>query len=168
MEDEKAQLDLLDRILGRNLNWVASADAKVTPMLAINTAMLGVIAALVPKATDWTVLSGIATAIATLSLFGGVVFLVLATFPRLNGPRSSLLFFGGIASYEEEQYLEKILQGITPDLLKDYARQCHRNAEIAQQKYRFIKYAMVCTFFSVPAWVLSVALLYQIKCLILP
>jgi len=54
MKDEKAQLDLLDRILGRNLNWVASADAKVTPMLAINTAMLGVIAALAPKAVDST------------------------------------------------------------------------------------------------------------------
>lgn len=168
MKDDKTQLDLLDRILGRNLNWVASADSKVTPMLAINTAMLGVIAALVPKASDWSVLSGIVTSIATLSLFGGIVFLVLATFPRLNGPKSSLLFFGGISSYEEDQYLEKILQGVTPEILKDFARQCHRNAEIAHQKYKFIKYAMICTFCSVPAWVLSVALLYQIRCSIIP
>ena len=166
MQDDQAQLDLLDRILGRNLAWITAADAKVTPLLAINTTMLGVLATLAPQANSWTIYSSIATFLAVLALFGSIISLILATFPRLNGPKSSILFFGGISSYEEDHYLEKVLQGINPEIHKDFARQCYRNAEIAKEKYRFIKYAMIFSFTSVPAWVVAIALLYQIKGLV--
>jgi hypothetical protein len=49
-----SRLDLVDRILSRNLSWVAAADTKIAPVLAIDTAMLGVLAALAPVGFQWT------------------------------------------------------------------------------------------------------------------
>ena len=128
------EIDLIDRILSRNLSWVAAADSKVTPVLAIDTAMLGVLAALVPSAASWKAVPAILAAVSGLLLCGSVVNLIVATFPRLSGPRASLVFFGGISSFERDKYVKQFLSSQTPEIAKDLVEQCHRNAEIASAK----------------------------------
>src|SRR5439155_4799082 len=110
------EIDLIDRILSRNLSWVAAADSKVTPVLAIDTAMLGVLAAFVPSAASWKAVPAILTAISALLLCGSVVNLIVATFPRLSGPRASLVFFGGISSFERDNYVTQFLSSQTPEI----------------------------------------------------
>ena len=162
--NEKATLfDLIDRILTRNLGWVAAADAKIAPILAISTAMLGALAALIPHSNSWTIPSAILTAFATRLLLGAIVCLVAASFPRLKGPRGSLVYFGGIAAYAPDAYVSELLKGITDDLLKDYALQCHRNAEIARSKYANLRWAMILLYSSVSPFVIDVFLLYQLR-----
>jgi hypothetical protein len=45
MPDSKERLDILDKILSRNVAWIGSADTKATLLFGVDTAMLGVLAA---------------------------------------------------------------------------------------------------------------------------
>lgn len=157
------KLDLLDRILTKNLAWISSADTKGTLLFAVDSAMLGVLAAIVPSVNRWSIAAAIFTTLASLALAASVCFIVAGMFPRIAGPRNSLVFFGGIASHDEDQYVRKILDGVTEDLLADFARQCHRNAEIAKAKYDLVRKAVVCMFLALPFWLSSIWLLYSLK-----
>lgn len=160
MASMSPEIDLIDRILERNLAWIAAADSKVTPILAVDTAMLGVLAALVPAAASWRALPAVLAAVSALFLFGSVTSLVVATFPRLAGPKASLVFFGGIAGFEREQYVAQLLSAQNVDVAKDMAQQCHRNAEIAATKYWCVKWAMILLFAALPFWLAGISLLY--------
>jgi len=74
-----SRLDLVDRILSRNLSWVAAADTKIAPVLAIDTAMLGVLAALAPVGFQWTAVQAGVAAVA------GVLLLASLGVPRVRG-----------------------------------------------------------------------------------
>jgi len=154
------EIDLIDRILSRNLSWIAAADSKVAPILAIDTAMLGVLAALVPSAASWRALPAVLAAISTLLLCGSVLSLIAGTFPRLSGPKASLVYFGGISNFEREQYVNQLLGSQSADLARDMAQQVHRNGEIAATKYWCVKWAMILLFASLPFWVVAISLLY--------
>jgi hypothetical protein len=156
-------LELSSGILERNLSWISSADSKISPVLAINTAMLGVIIALLPTASGWSIVTAIFSSITVILLIGSIICLISATFPRLKGPKGSLIFFGGIAEYEQEVYVNTIMKGITEDILKDYARQCHRNGQIAQTKFHFIKWAMILLYSSIIPFLVDIYLLYNLK-----
>jgi len=157
------KLDLLDRILTKNLTWISSADTKGTLLFAVDSGMLAVMAALIPPTNLWSIGAAVFAALALIGLGASVLFIVAATFPRLDGPRSSLVYFGGIASHDEDQYVRKILDGVTEELLTDFARQCHRNADIAKTKYDMVRKAVVCTFLALPAWLIGVWLMYPLK-----
>lgn len=157
------KLDLLDRILTKNLAWISGADTKGTLLFAVDSAMLAVMAALVPSMNLWRISSAIFSVLALICLGISVLYIIAASFPRLDGPRNSLIYFGGIAAHDEEQYVKKIMDGVTDELLVDFARQCHRNAEIAKIKYDMVRKAIVCTFLALPTWLASVWLMYPLK-----
>ncbi|MCE7915733.1 MAG: hypothetical protein DYH15_13965 [Nitrosomonas sp. PRO4] len=156
-------LDLLDRILSKQLSWIATVDTKGTLLFAIESAMLAVLAAIVPSVEQWTIAAAVSSSIALISLLASIVFVAFAAFPNLNGARGSAVFFGGIAATDENQYVKKLAQGITNDLLEDFARQCHRNAEIANIKFEYIKKSAISTFLALPFWLISIWLFYTFK-----
>lgn len=159
------KLELLDKILSKNLTWVANADSKGTLLFGINSAMLAVVVALVPSSGAWTTSAAIFATLSALPLVTSIGFIAFGLFPRTNGPRNSLIYFGGIASHDEAQYVRKVINGISPELLEDFARQCHRNAEIAKEKYHHVRYAVILTFLSLPIWLVSIWLMYPLKML---
>lgn len=163
MADFENKLDLLDRILTKNINWIGSADSKGTFLFAIDSAMLAVLAALVPSIDQWTIGMAVFASFSLATLSASVLFIVLATVPRLDGPRNSKIYFGGIASFDEDDYVSRISEGITEDLLRDFARQIHQNAEIAKRKFDMIKRAFISTFLALPVWLISIWLMYPIK-----
>lgn len=162
MNENQERLDLLDRILTKNLAWISAADAKGTQLFAVNSAMLAVMAAITPKAADWTTIAVVFSVFASVALITSICLIVAATFPRLEGPRNSLIYFGGIASHDEDQYVKKIMSGISEELLEDIARQCHRNAEIAKQKYSHVRRSVTATFISLPIWLIAVWQMYPL------
>lgn len=89
------RLGFLDRDLSLNLAWIAAAGAKVAPLLAIGTTMLGVLAALAPRASVWLNLAAISAAIACCLLLASIGCLVAAVCPRLSGPKNGLVFLQG-------------------------------------------------------------------------
>lgn len=149
------------QLLDRQLVWISAADAKVGPILAMATAMLGVLAALVPEPTEWTILTALASAAAAVALLFALVALFLAAFPRTTGPLGSIIFFGGIVSKDIKAYEDALLTTADDELIRDLARQIHRNAEIADIKYRWVRRAGVSLFVSLLPWLLAVFTLYR-------
>ena len=158
--NQTERLALLDRALSLNLAWIGAADAKVAPLLAIATAMLGVLAALAPKSSGWLTIPAIIAAIASGLLIVSLGCLVTAVFPRLTGPKGSVIFFGGIASFDQNKYLARVQSITADDLLEDSASQVHRNAQIAQSKFVCVKWAFILLFVAIPFWLVAVGLLY--------
>ncbi len=78
-----------------------------------------------------------------------------------SGPKGSLIYFGGISSQNSEQYEQAVMGLSRADYIKDLVKQCHRNAQIAEQKFTWIQRALACLFLSSVPWVLSVYLLYS-------
>ncbi len=153
-------IDRAEKVLSLQLEWIRVADAKVPPLFAINTAMLGVMAVLVKSIQVWTIATAIVTTISALSLLLSMGCLAICMFPRLNGPKSSSVFFGGIAKQAEGKFKKDFASQADTDYLDDVLSQTYRNAEIADTKYGVIKVAFIFTFFSMPVWLLAVYLLF--------
>lgn len=150
-------------LLSKQLLWISAADSKVAPTFAINTAMLGVLAALIPPIANWTIFRAIITILSVIPLIISIVCLTLVTFPRLSSPKGSYIYFGGITTKSEDAYVNDMINIEDDVFLKDILTQTYRNAKIAQSKFNHIKKAMALTFISLPIWLFAVWLLYKIK-----
>jgi len=160
MNENQSKLDVVDKALARNLDWIVAADAKIPPVFAITVAMLGVLVAMLPSANRWTPCVAILAFLAGVALLLSIACLAVASFPRLKGPKGSIVYFGAIITKTEDDYIKEISMGPTSELIEDIARQAYRNAEIAAAKYAAIKWAIALMFGSIPFWVIAVGLLY--------
>jgi pycsar effector protein len=161
MAELSEQLDVAERALTRNIAWVAAADAKVPPIFAIDAAMLAVMAAMLPPSSAWYVPTAIAAAITVVLLLVSIGCLALASFPRLSGPKDSIIFFGTAINRDEKSYVDRLREGISEALVLDVSRQAYRNAEIAAEKYRVMKWAQVTMFCAAIPWLVAITLLYN-------
>lgn len=153
-------IDKSEKILALQLEWVRTADAKVPPMFAINLAMLGIVATLLKDHSSWTTFESIVTSLCLIPLLLSMIFLALSMFPRLSGPKGSNIFFGGITKKTEDSFFNEVRNNTDDDFEGDVLNQAYRNAEIAEEKFKFIKYSFIATFVSVPFWFGSIYLLY--------
>ena len=144
-------IEISNVLLSKQLSFISAADSKVAPIFAINTAMLGVLAALIPPIANWTIFSAIITTLSAIPLIASMIFLTLVTFPRLSGPKGSYIYFGGITTKSEDSYVNGMMNIEDDVFLKDILTQTYRNAEIAQSKFNHIKKAMALTFISLPS-----------------
>ena len=149
-----------EKILNLQLDWVKSADSKVAPLFAINIAMLGVLTSLMTSNQSWEKFSIALTLLSLALLTLSIIFLGLVVFPRTNGPKGSNIFFGGIADSGESTYIENIKNLTDDEYFNDLLVQTHRNAEIVKQKYKHIKHAFMCSFNSLPFWLLTIWCIY--------
>ena len=151
--DHSAQIDFLEANLSRQISFIAAADSKVSFVLAVNTAMLGLLAAVVPRALrDWELVPGLLSVASALLAIASLIFLSLASFPRTTGPKTSLLFFGGITARSADQYMAAVHEASWETYLDDLCFQCYRNAEIAKAKHSWVQHAMVALYLSIPPW----------------
>lgn len=148
--------------LSRQITWIGVADSKISFVFAVNTAMLGVLAAVSPRATgDWTIAPAIFAAFACAFGLSSLIFLSLASFPRTKGPKNSLIYFGGITQRDLDQFRQAASQMSSESYIDDLCAQCHRNAEIAERKFVWVQRALVALYLSVAPWCLAVFLLYN-------
>jgi hypothetical protein len=152
--------ELAEKILLLQLEWIRAADGKVSPLFAINLAMLGLIVALMKERNIWTLATIIFTASCLMLLTLSIVFLVFAMFPRLSGPKGSNIFFGGTTKKTANAFLKEVKSLTDEEIEEDLLRQAYRNAQIAKAKYFNIRLAFVFSFISVPFWLITIYLLY--------
>lgn len=86
-------------------------------------------------AYTWTIGAGVAIAI-------GIIFAALAVLPRVNGPEKSIVFFGRIGVLEKAEYFENFKNSSDTQLLEDWTDQIHRNAQIACEKFAWVRASM--------------------------
>jgi hypothetical protein len=125
-------------------------------VVGLETAMVGVLAALAtpPKTWNLALWALVCSAAALLAL--GVYFIYSATFPRLACPPESLIFFGRIAGLPYDDFENRFINRVPSDYLADLVRQCHQNAVIADAKYRYVKASYHTLALAAVPWALSV------------
>lgn len=161
MENKEFTNSDLETTLARQLSWIQAADTRVGFILPLATSMLGVIAVLIPKDTcNWELLPVAFALAASLSLTVSLIFIAFTSFPRATGPEGSLIFFGGIASLKLTEYQTKINQLSLEGYRSDLIAQCHRNAQIAERKYFWVKKSMTCIFISLLPWAVAIFMLF--------
>ncbi len=152
---------ILETNLSGQLHWISSADRKAAFAFTLTTAMLGLLAAIAPRTMHaWTIAPAIFASFAGALGVAALLFVSLASFPRTEGPKGSLVYCGGIAQRTAEQFKDAVCALSIEAYVADLAAQCHRNAEIAAGKFLWIQRALLCLYLSVPPWALAVWLLY--------
>jgi len=157
------RISFLEENLARQLAWISAADSKISFVFAIDTAMLGLLAAVSPMAVcSWRVAPAVFAGFAAVFGLTSLILLSLASFPRTKGPKSSLIFFGGIAQRDASQFKESVCEMSPESHLDDLCAQCHRNAEIADRKFAWVQWATVALYLSVVPWFCAIYLLYKV------
>lgn len=161
MTNDLERLKVAQWVLERNLGWIAAADIKVGVAIALDTAMLGVLASTFNdlQAIERSSSASFFTVVAAISIVVAIVFAAMAVFPRINGPQQSLIFFGCVAQHHCPNYVTKFRSASEDEMLEDCLVQVHRNAEIAREKFRWVGKSMKWSFFSVIPWIAALALL---------
>jgi Family of unknown function (DUF5706) len=118
------KVSILEKTLERLLAWIRATESKVTLILPLSTAMLSLLAILSPKFTEWSVCAGIFSAFAVLFLISTIICAAIASFPRTEGPKSSLIYFGGISSRDERQLHQDITALTETNYIEDLTSQC--------------------------------------------
>lgn len=163
MNDDKERLQIAQWVLERNLSWLAAAEVKVGVIVAIDTALLGSLGAAFSSAEVearttwtymWTVSAGVAIAI-------GIIYAAMAVLPRVNGPDRSLVFFGRIGTLDQAEYCENFKNASYAQLLEDWTAQIHRNAQIACEKFAWVRASMYWSFISVAPWFAAIIMLLR-------
>ena len=152
--------EFLERNLDRQLGWVRAAESRIALILPLATALFGSLAVKM-KTLDlivcWKVAS-VSAAILFIAL--SFIFAVVGIFPRVNGPKHSLIFFGGVGSASIESFHKKTREISEDGLKTDLREQIYINARIATLKYKWIKRSMTCLLISLVPWAISVGFLY--------
>lgn len=154
MSTDTERLQTAQWVLERNLVWIAAAEAKVGVIVAIDTAMLGGLGAAFSAVdgkmrTYWAVLF---TLFAAMLLAGGLITAATAVLPRVKGPAKSLLFFGRIGQLGEPDYIQAFKTATVDQFLEDWSAQIHRNAQIACDKFKLVRQAMIWSFLAILPW----------------
>lgn len=164
MNDDKERLKVAQWIFERTLGWIATADVKVGVAIALDTAMLGGLAAAFAGSgyqlrTAWCYFF-------VLTATAGMAFAMfcagLAALPRMRGPVKSMIFFGRVAEQDAPTYVDNFSKLTEKELLADLATQIHRNAEIATEKHHWVRKSLFWSFLSAGFWIVAIALLVKV------
>ena len=152
--------------LARTIGFVGSADTKAAPILGLQIAFVGTLAARSEKL--WNIVGGSAwdtesalvlslIVLYVLSLLSSVALAVLVYVPR--NPRSdrSLIYFEDISSTTYEEFENRAKSMSLSDIEDQLLDQVHRVSAIASSKMRRVRYAFATCLVSVPLWVVLLA-----------
>ena len=159
-----SKLEFATNVLEKQLGWISAVDGKVPAIYAINIAMLGALSALIPQNMFWSLCSIVFCSLSIFLLLGSMGFLIITIFPRLSGPKKSLIYFGDIVSRTNASYINEMTKVSDAQIFNDLLVQTYRNAEIAKTKYAALKNALILTFLSFMPWLISICLIcFQIS-----
>lgn len=151
-------------VLERHLAWIAAAEVKVGVIVALNTALLGGLAAAfgASEAAARVPWAYVFTVSAAGSAVIGLFCAAMAVLPRTNGPKDSMLFFVQIAAEDAATYCDRFHHTSDAMLLADWTHQIHRNAEIARDKYMWVRRSMCWSFFAALPWIAAIGMLLKL------
>lgn len=159
--DLDTKIDQAKWLLERTLAWIVNADAKVGVGMALNTAMVGVLASAYRESANQinTCWKFLVISLAVLGLASAIICAALAAIPRVTGPATSRIFFGRISEQSEGEFQMGFRKETEDEFLEDLLRQIHRNAQIATQKHSWVRKSITWSFISITPWVLSLWML---------
>jgi hypothetical protein len=151
LKDARDQLAMI-------LSFFPRVDAKLSTILAVNTAMMATLSASVPVLQKVAWWMAIAPAIATVMVAVSFVYLYRGGFPDLKGGHESVVYFKEIAKRTESKFIEQYENQTSESLRKDVLAQVWRNAEILSQKFHSLRMAFVWMALAAIPWSISLAI----------
>jgi hypothetical protein len=155
--DDAGLKDARDQ-LGTVLGFFPRVDAKLSTLLAIDTAMLASLSASVPPLHAFSARMTIAPIITAALLVMSYVYLYRGGFPNVKGGQHSLVFFKEIGARTESKFIEAYSSQTPESLRRDVLAQVWRNSEILIEKYRSLRLAFVSMALGAIPWSISLAL----------
>lgn len=156
--DHKTLLESARDQLGRVLGFFSRVDAKASVLLAVDTGMLGFLAAKIPplnKLAWWEITIPV---VAVLLLAASLWYLYKSAFPKLEGGGMSLVYFREIARRTEANFIGEFMKQSDEDHIKDLLGQTWRNSEILKGKFDDLKAAFIFLALAIPPWVVALAI----------
>jgi len=164
LTNDEERIKAAQWLFERTLGWIATADVKVSVALALDTAMLGGLAAAFAGSdyhlrTAWCYLFVLA---ATAGMAFAMFCAGMAAIPRMRGPVKSMIFFGRVMEKDADTYVDEFSNMTEKEYLADLARQIHRNSEIACEKHHWVRKSLFWSFLSAGVWIVAIAMLVKI------
>lgn len=148
-------------ILDKQLEWISAADAKVAVIIAIDTAMFASLATAYANAKIQIPCSFTMLAITVACIIVAIFCAAMSLFPRIDGPKESLIFFGPISEKSRSEYVASLNEVSLEKIYSDISSQIHRNAEIANAKHRWVKNSMEWSFIALIPWAIAIYILVK-------
>jgi pycsar effector protein len=139
------------------LSFFPRVDAKTSVVLAVDTGMLGYLAAHLPalgSIRSWEFLAP-ACAIAALAL--SIWHLYRGAFPQLKGGNQSLVYFTEIARRTEAKFIDEFMAQQEQAYIKDVLGQVWRNSEILKEKFDHLKSSFTFLAVAILPWTIALA-----------
>jgi hypothetical protein len=151
-------------ILERNLDWISHAEVKAAFIVTLDVAMLAALSAVfmaVPVA-ERAGLPSIFTIVTSGLLVAALACVTMSALPRTGGPKTSFIFFGKVGNVARADFVDSFKRATPDKLLDDLLDQIHRNAEIACEKFAWVKRAMVWSLLALLPFVLAIGYLTKV------
>jgi len=140
------------------LSFFPRVESKLSVVLAVDTSMLGFLAAKAPRWQEFSRCMAV-TAILTLVLLGAsIVTLYRGAFPELSGGHGSLIYFREIANRTEHRFVEEFKAQSDEQYSNDLLGQAWRNSEILRAKFDCLKHAFTLMALAILPWLITVVL----------
>ena len=152
--------------LSRAIGFTRAADTKVGPVLALQVALAGTLAARMEGI--WKILSGasgsgsaiavgILLAIYAALLLASMVFAVIVYVPRNPRSGKSLIYFEDIAALSAAEFSEQSMGMDAEEIERQLLQQVHVVSEVASTKMKWARWAYIVGGPSVVLWVVLLA-----------
>jgi hypothetical protein len=155
--EQKQLLSVCKDELTLVLDFFPRVDAKASVILAVDTGMVGYLAAHLPPLESvlwWEYLApSLVVGLLTLSLW----HLYKGAFPTLEGGNESLVYFREIARRTESRFIDEFMAQDERVYMKDILGQAWRNSEILTKKFNHLKCSFLFLAASVLPWVIALA-----------
>ena len=152
--EDRHRLEVAERQLGLVMGFFPRIDSKVSALFAIASAEIAV--AILNVGPDdlkaWLITVPL---VAFLLVIGLTIFnLYRCAYPHLDGGRQSLVYFAEIAKLDQANYIAAYRGLNVSDLTDDLCSQVHRNSEILDKKYGYLRTATKAVMWSLLPWTL--------------
>lgn len=128
-----------DASLTRLLSFFPRVDTKFSVILAIALAIVASLGNMVAKVEclGWSL--ALSLGLSGLLIVGCLWQIYKGTFPDLEGPKDSVIYFSAIADLKLEKF-QGLMNNLTPsNYHRDLVNQCHRNSQILKYKFDRLK-----------------------------
>jgi hypothetical protein len=155
--EQKTLLSACHDELGLVLSFFPRVDAKASVVLAVDTSMVGYLAAHLPRLDSVLWWEFLAPACTIVLLAWSFWHLYKGAFPQLKGGEGSLVYFREIAKRTETKFVDEFMSQAEPAYTKDLLGQVWRNSQILKGKFDSLKYSFILMALAVLPWTISLA-----------
>jgi Pycsar effector protein len=148
-----AAKDLLELIL----EFFPRVEAKLSLILGVDSALLGLIAVNAPavRHLEWYM---VFATVPALLICASLLQVYWGSFPNLEGGNKSLVYFREIARQTEPNFMADFRRLTDEELAQEMLSQAWRNACILRDKFDHLKTAFQITAWALVPWAISIAM----------